>query len=90
MVNYERWFGRLLYRQLEGKAAVERLGSTPNEGCEPRGVRDKNKNKHPRSEAREHTGLRTHVPAGISLTVARLHSSLAERWRALHGRGFEG
>ena len=43
MVNYERWFGRLLYRQLEGQAAVERLGLPLSEGREPRGVRDKTK-----------------------------------------------
>ena len=36
---------------------------------ETRRMRAKNKNKHPRSEAREHMGPRTHVPAGISLSV---------------------
>ena len=72
------------------KQPLSDSGLPLSEGCEPRGVRDKNKNKHPRSEAREHMGLRTHVPAGIPLTFTRLHSSLAERWRASHGHGFEG
>ena len=30
-------------------------------GRETRGMRANNKNKHPRSEAREHMGLRIHV-----------------------------
>ena len=76
--------------QREEKQPFGDSGLAPTRGRETRGMRANNKNRHPRSEAREHMGLRTHVPAGIPLTVARLHSSLAERWRALHGRGFEG
>jgi len=61
-----------------------------DEGREPRGMRDNNKNRRPRSEARKHMGLRTHVPAGISLTVARLYCSLAECKCAPRRRGLEG
>ena len=88
MVNYERRFGRLLYRPAKGIEAVWRVGRT--RGRDTRGVRANNKNKHPRSEARKHTGLRTHVPAGISLTVARLDCSLAERGCAWQRHGLEG
>ena len=37
-------------------------------GRETRGMRANNKNKHPRSEAREHMGLRIRVSAGTSLS----------------------
>jgi hypothetical protein len=37
-------------------------------GRETRGMRANNKNKHPRSEAREHMGLRILVSAGTSLS----------------------
>jgi hypothetical protein len=53
-------------------------------------MRDNNKNERPRSEARKHMGLRTHVPAGISLTITRLRSPLAERRRTLQRRVLEG
>jgi hypothetical protein len=61
----------------------------PGEGREPRGMRANNKNRRPRSETRKHMGLRTDVPAGISLTVARLYCSLAERKCASPRRGLE-
>ncbi len=50
--------------------------------------RDNNKNEAPRSEARKH--MRTYVPAGISLTVARLDCSLAERRCTSPRHGLEG
>jgi hypothetical protein len=37
-------------------------------GCETRGMRANNKNKHPRSEARAHMGLRILVSAGTTLS----------------------
>lgn len=62
----------LLYRETRGEAAVWRLESSLPRGRETRRVRDNNKNRHPRRAAREHMGLRTHVPsAGISLSVRR-------------------
>jgi hypothetical protein len=51
------------------------------QGRETRGMRDNNKNS-PRSEAREHMGLRIHVSAGTSLYVDRYPFSVAARRRS--------
>jgi hypothetical protein len=45
-------------------------------------MRANNKNKHPRSEAREHMGLRIHVSAGTTLSVDRFPSLVAARRRS--------
>jgi hypothetical protein len=49
-------------------------------------VRENNNNKHPRSEARQHMGLRIHVSAGTSLSVDRFPFSIMAR-RRFSGRG---
>jgi hypothetical protein len=59
------------------------LGSV--QGRETRGMRANNKNKHPRSEAREHMGLRKYVSAGISLSVDRFPFLFAARRRSSDG-----
>jgi hypothetical protein len=51
-------------------------------GHETRGMRANNKNKHPRSEARAHMGLRNHVSAGTSLSVDRFPFSITVRRRS--------
>jgi hypothetical protein len=75
MVNYSAGPGRLLYRPTPGEAPFGDSGRIC-EGRETRGMRANNKNRHPRGEARQHMGLRIHVPAGISLSVDRLPFSL--------------
>jgi hypothetical protein len=53
-------------------------------GRETRGMRDNNKNRHPRSEARHNMGLRIHVSAGTSLSVDRFPSSFTRRRSSGH------
>jgi len=48
-------------------------------GCPTRGMRANNKNKHPRSEARVHMGLRILVSAGTSLSDQSAFSPTAFR-----------
>jgi hypothetical protein len=45
-------------------------------------MREKNKNRHPRSEARQHMGLRIHVSAGTSLSVDRFPFAFTARRRS--------
>jgi hypothetical protein len=60
------------------------LGSV--QGRPTRGMRANNKNRHPRSEARQQMGLRNHVSARISLSVDRFPFSIAARRRRSDGR----
>jgi hypothetical protein len=70
-----RRFETLAVSSNAGEAAVWRLGPDPMQGRETRGMRaNNNKNRHPRG-AREHMGLRIHVPAGTSLSVDRFPPS---------------
>jgi len=63
----------------EDKQPVGDSRPGPKRGRETRGMRANNKNKHPRSEARAHMGLRNHVSAGTSLSVDRFPFSITVR-----------
>jgi hypothetical protein len=57
-------------------------------------MRQNNKNRHPRSEARAHMGLRIYVSAGTSLSVDRFPFAFTARrrpsGRRLLNGAFEG
>ena len=70
-----------LYRRSPRRSSFLRLPPSADRGrvgTNSARMRDNNKNRRPRSDARKHMGHRSHVPAGISLSGHHFRSPIVE------------